>query len=519
MTKSNNYTLVILLMVTVFIIFSNLGTVPLLDPDEPVYAETPKEMILYNEFVSPRIYGEYWYDKPPMYYWLVAASYQVFGVNDFAARFPSAILAVLCVGALYCFVRKIINARAGLISAFVLATSIEFFYLGKAAVTDITLTLFLTLSLLCFIRQKYYLFYAFTGLATLTKGPIGLFFPVVIVFLYLLISRNLSEIKRMKVFSGSIVFMIIAAPWYFMMYQLHGSDFINTFLGFHNVTRFTSPEHPSGVLWYYYLPVLIIGFFPWSAVLLQSVYKTLFGQCSQFKALLFFNIWAATVFLFFSISQTKLVSYILPMFPALSIIVGWYIDHLWSQQRHYAKRQYAWSVLLGLLTILFSIGSFLGIQALPAIENGVYALIGVFAFLLVTTTIFIFRKNIAMLFYAQVFGMVLLAAVVSYSLFPAVAPNFSVYQTVNQFKVIYDGKSPIYVSKFLRPGFAFYSGHYGEELYFSETAVPDIEKILSLRQKSYFVIRDIDYARIAEPTRNKLQIEQKVDNKFILSTK
>lgn len=511
--------LVVLLLVAVSIIFSNLSSVPLLDPDEPVYAETPKEMLQYNEFISPRIYGEYWYDKPPMYYWLVASSYQFFGVSGFAARLPSALLAVCCAFALYAFARNLFNERAGLISAFALVTSIEFFYLAKAAVTDITLTLFLTLSLLCFIQKKYYFFYAFSGLAVLTKGPIGLFFPFVITFLYLLLSRNLAELRRMKVFSGTFLFLLIAAPWYVFMYQIHGGEFINTFLGFHNVTRFTSPEHPSGVLWYYYIPVLIIGFFPWTAVLGQAVYKSLSSQCRESQTLLFFNIWAAAVFLFFSVSQTKLVSYILPMYPALAVLVGWHIDQLWRKQRHYAVRQTTWCVCLAALAASFGVGSYLGVSSLPAIESSAYALIGVFSFLIIATVWFIRKKNIAMVFAAQVFGMLLLAGVVSYMLFPAVAPSFSSYQAAKQFQSIYDGQSAIYVSKFLRPGFAFYTGHYGRELYFSETKTPDLTKIFALREKSYFVLRDIDYARLDKAVREALKIEREVDNKIILSTK
>ena len=133
-------------IIAAIILFINLGTIPLLDPDEPVYAETPKEMIHFNEFLSPRIYGEYWYDKPPMYYWLVTAAFKVFGVSEFSARFPSAFLGLAGVTALYLHGCRLFSKRAAMAAALVLATSIEYFYLGKAAVTDITLTFCLTLA-------------------------------------------------------------------------------------------------------------------------------------------------------------------------------------------------------------------------------------------------------------------------------------------------------------------------------------------------------------------------------------
>ncbi|MBC8015170.1 MAG: glycosyltransferase family 39 protein, partial [Sporomusaceae bacterium] len=337
-------------IISIVILFFNLGGIPLLDPDEPVYAETPKEMMAFDEFISPRIYGEYWYDKPPMYYWLVAASYKIFGITEFAARFPSAVLAVACTLAVYLSGRRLFNERAGMAGALVLTTSIEFFYLGKAAVTDMTLLLCLTISLLAFIEKRYYLAYLFAGLATVTKGPIGLLFPGAIVFSYILVTRNWSLMKSMKIPSGLLLYAIVALPWYVAMYSLHGSAFIDTFLGFHNLTRFTSPEHPEVVLWYYYIPVLMIGFFPWTSIMLQSMWTSLTKSRQDFSALLFLNIWAIVIFIFFTISQTKLVSYILPMYPPLAMIVGWYIDRLWIASNR--QRSSSWAILLGILAIV-----------------------------------------------------------------------------------------------------------------------------------------------------------------------
>lgn len=190
-----------------------------------------------------------------------------------------------------------------------------------------TLLFTLTVCLLAFLAKKYYLFYIFAGLATVTKGPIGLIFPGTIVFLYFLTTGRWSQLRSMHLPLGLLLYVVVAVPWYGAMYMLHGMDFINTFLGFHNITRFTSPEHPEGVLWYYFIPVLIVGFFPWIAVLLQAVWSSLRNSGRDFSSLVFLNIWAVFIFIFFSISQTKLVSYILPMFPPIAMIVGWYIDH------------------------------------------------------------------------------------------------------------------------------------------------------------------------------------------------
>ena len=143
----------LLLVISINILWG-IGSVPLLDPDEPVYAETAREMIEFNDYLSPRIFNEYWYDKPPMYYWLVAGAFKITGVSDFSARLPSGILGIATVFMLYLFLKRLSSEDTAFWSAMVLGTCVEFFYLGKAAVTDMTLLFFMTGALLCFLNRK-----------------------------------------------------------------------------------------------------------------------------------------------------------------------------------------------------------------------------------------------------------------------------------------------------------------------------------------------------------------------------
>ncbi|MFA7069114.1 MAG: glycosyltransferase family 39 protein, partial [Acidaminococcaceae bacterium] len=268
---NKRFALFFLLIVISINLLWGIGSIPLLDPDEPVYAETAREMIEFNDYLSPRIFNEYWYDKPPMYYWLVAAAFKITGASDFSARLPSALMGIATILMLYLFLKRITNEDAAFWSSMVLGTCIEFFYLGKAAVTDMALLFFLTGALLTFIKQKYWFMYIFMGLATLTKGPIGIVFPGAIIFFYLLVMRQLGELKRMHLGWGLLIYILVAGPWYYLMYHVHGQVFIDTFLGFNNITRFMTPEHPTRVVWYYYIPVLIIGFFPWTGLFLSSL--------------------------------------------------------------------------------------------------------------------------------------------------------------------------------------------------------------------------------------------------------
>jgi 4-amino-4-deoxy-L-arabinose transferase-like glycosyltransferase len=450
-----------ILIVVLFIMFFQLGSYPLLDPDEPVYAQTPREMMEAGDMISPRIYGDFWYDKPPMYYWLVAASAKVFGMGEFAARFPSALLAVGGVLLLYSSISRLFNVRVAVFSALILATSLEYFYLGKAAVTDMTLNFCLMASLLAFIEKRYLLFYLFSALAVLAKGPIGLFFPAAIAFLYLLMMNRWGELRRMSIIPGCILFFVVAAPWYLLMTYFHGSAFIDTFLGFHNVTRFTSPEHASGAVWYYFIPVLLVGFFPWTPILFQSIWTALTCNRKERPLLLFFLLWAAVVFLFFSVSATKLVSYILPIFPPLAVVAGWYLDQVAEQGRQ--KPRIAWISATLLLGAGLVFGLFKALDTMPFLEAGVLGLSSVILLMAVLAAIFIWRRSTGKAFAVQIAGMMLFVVVVTSLLMPALAPHFSSQGLSAEFLKQYDRVSTLHVQKFLQPGVAFYAQVFGPE--------------------------------------------------------
>lgn len=511
MNKQFWLSLVLVFCVASFISFFYIGNLPLLDPDEPVYAETAREMLQYYDYISPRIYHEFWYDKPPMYYWLVAGAFKTFGVGEFAARFPSALLAVAGTLLVYLGGRKLFNNRAGLLAALVLATSMEYFYLAKAAVTDITLTFFLTAALLAFWDKRYYWFYTCCALAVLTKGPIGVVFPVIIGLLYLLMTRSLAEIKKMKVISGSMLLGGVALPWYAAMVHYHGQAFIDTFLGFHNITRFLQPEHANGVLWYYYIPVLIIGFFPWTAFMPQALYAAIRQQGEAGgKPVLFLTIWAVVVFLFFSVSQTKLISYILPMYPALALLTGWYIDKIWAQDN-----RKAFLVAAGLLTlfiIILAAAIVYGVQQIPALLFGAQLAGAVFLLVPVLVWWMVIKRNYQKALTAQVAGMILFVIVLMTSLFPAIAPGFSMREFSSHFKEQYDGQAPVYITKFYRPGFMFYTGIPGQEL----KGTSDLAEAMQGKQKVYFIIKNKEYERLAPEVKSRLVPLNVVEDKILL---
>lgn len=503
MKKNTFFELTVIILVAGFIMFFKLGSLPLLDPDEPVYAQTAREMLAAQDFISPRIYGEFWYDKPPLYYWLVMGASKLFGQTEFAARFPSALLAVGCALLVYFGGKSLFTRRAGLLSALGLATSLEYFYLGKAAVTDMTLTFFLTASLLGYLREKYYWAYTAAGLAVLTKGPVGIVLPVMIILLQLILTRNIKALKQMKLFSGGFLALILFLPWYLMMYSVHGMDFVHTFLGFHNITRFLQPEHPAGTLWYYYLPVLLIGFFPWTMFLLQSVSAALRSRKEpRGNSLLFLVIWATVVLAFFTASQTKLISYILPLYPPLALLAGWYIDHcITSNLPEIFKMP---TITMTILMIALETGLILTAKnTAPALFPGVVVTGVVFSVILGLTYFTLWQRNIRGFVGTLIIGMMSFVVILMTQLLPAVAPLFSVKTVATEFNALYDGQAPVYVVKFYRPGFVYYTGNAGVAL---TTDKQFSDLVMNDDGRAYFVVKKEAYLELPLAEQNRLHV-------------
>lgn len=506
----------IFLCICIVILFSNLGGIALLDPDEPVYAETAKEMIQFQDYLSPRIYGEFWYDKPPMYYWLVALSFKALGVSEFAARLPATLSALFCVILVSGYAAKKMNYRAGLFSGLVLVTTFEFFYLAKGAVTDSTLNLLLTACLLAMFEKRYLLGGLLAGLAVLTKGPVGLAFPAIIFAIYLIATRNLSELKRKEIWLGLIVCCCVAIPWYAAMYKVHGMPFIDTFLGFHNITRFTSPEHPETAGWYFFIPVLILGFFPWSIFMFQAVKdvikKHFHGKNTEHESV-FFLIWAMFILLFFTVSKTKLVSYILPMFSPLALLTGYYLEQLFQQKEECSIR---WmSKVHVLFVLLLSGGLFYVAQAYPEIQRGSMMAASVLVGMAGSFYWIYRRYGIKGVAGMQAVGMLIFANIFVYSMVPAVEARLGCRNFGQSLQVEYDGVHTIYIAKFLRPGIAYYTDIYGQEL------ANDVgwKKMLEKDETAYYVVTQAMFKQLSGLERDTLQIVVAEDDKVLLKKK
>lgn len=436
-----------------------LSSVPLLDPDEPVYGETAKEMLATGDFLSPRIYGEFWYDKPPLFYWQEALSFSLFGVSDFTARLPSVLIGAGTAVYLYHSARHIFPEKTAFLGAFLFASMLEPIVLARSAVTDMTLTAALTVALMSFLREKYAAAYIACGFALLAKGPIGFGFPALIVGLWLLVQGKftLKPIMRLRWYWGIPLACLVGLPWYLYMTSVHGAAFVDTFLGYHNLTRFAAPEHAGKDHCYLYLIVLAAGCFPWSGAVFASVSR--FVAWRRDPARLYLIVWAAFIFLFFSASATQLFSYILPLFPPLALLAAVYLEEEREKQ----------GKLFPALHLLFLAATAAAISLAPLTPaGGSAAKYGLSAALLFLGggALYFFRRGEPLKFYILQGTASLFLICAVWSLFAApVAESFtSRHISARVLETARDPSRPLYIDPFYRPASAFYHDLYGRKL-------------------------------------------------------
>ncbi|HSR49819.1 MAG TPA: glycosyltransferase family 39 protein [Acidobacteriota bacterium] len=337
------------LLVVYLTLFFQLGDVAFMGADEPRYARIAQEMQQSGDWVTPRLEGRPWLEKPPLFYWLAASSYFVWGVSEAAARLPNVLLGVVTALAVAFMGAFIGSPRAGLFSLLILITSPLYVGLSRSASTDAPLTAALSLACIwAFMagedessHRRRLLWSALAGFglgaAVLAKGPVALVLFGGIFLVYFLWLERVPW-SPLQMAAGGGVFLLTAVPWYYWVWQANGYDFVITFWINHHIARFVSDIHHHGEPIWYYVVVLLFGFFPWffylgpAAVGLwkrlrqrghSDVLEEQEGQPDRsVRGEVFVWIWALIPFLFFSTAKSKLGGYILPILPALALIVG-----------------------------------------------------------------------------------------------------------------------------------------------------------------------------------------------------
>ena len=328
--------LLLLLLLCAVAYWWRLGTVGLIDPDEPFYAQTAREMVETGDWMTPRIFGHPQFEKPIFFYWMTAASYRVFGQTEFAGRIPSALPATLMVLLVYGFGVRFANRRAGLLAAVVLGTGFEFAIMSRLMLTDIALALFIAASMFCYWlamedeehRGRWVVWhFVWAGMAVLTKGPFASFVMLLATVSYAVAMKRPSPYRGRALWVGIAAYLLINAPWYGAMFAWYPRPFWDEFFVRDNFLRLIRAEHPANNHWWYYVLLLTFGSVPWMPMVVAASVRA--GRGLRHDArLAFLWCWILSSLVFLTLAQSKLPSYIFYVFVPLALVIGLMLDDI-----------------------------------------------------------------------------------------------------------------------------------------------------------------------------------------------
>ena len=361
----NPVSILILVVVYALLWFGTLNYRHLIPSDEGRYAEIAREMLVTGDWVTPRYNGYKYFEKPPLQIWATATAFNIFGVGDWQARLWTALTGFLTIVFIGFTGARIYSARAGWLAAVALASSPMWVIGGHINSLDMGLSAFLVAALCSLLlaqtssnktysRNWMWACWAFMALATLSKGVIGVAIPGMVFAVYSITAWDWKIWKRLHIISGSILFLAITAPWFVLIAQ-RNPEFLEFFFIHEHLQRFTQTAHSRTGPIYFFLPLLLLGFLPWIAQVPGAIAQTWRERNREFSSGWLLTCWFVVILGFFSISQSKLPGYIIPLFPALALIVGSQLDRNLGSSNSLSL---PWQLQTGFFAILGGIGFF-----------------------------------------------------------------------------------------------------------------------------------------------------------------
>lgn len=450
------FDLTALTLILVFLFGLLLGSRPLSTPDEARYSEVPREMLVLHDFVTPHLNGVKYFEKPPLFYWVQAGAIKLFypalgqqnhsqpatkldntlptkAINEWVMRVPNALFALFGCLFVYAAGRKIFDRQTGLVSAAILASSFLYFVLGHLVTLDMSLSVLLSGSLLSFLvavnmplgcwkrRYLFYLAYIFAALAVLTKGLIGIVFPVMILGIWILLTQQWKLLKQIFLFTGILLFLVIALPWHILA-QLKNPEFFRFYFIDQQFLRYSTLIAQRYQPTWFFLPIFFGGYLPWIVFLFQAIvvnFPKTVQQIAQKRQHLFLFVWISVIFLFFSLSHSKLIPYILPVFPAAALVTGHYLV------KHYQTAGVKWGViLLPCIWLILGISVALWLSYHPNIDVPKPAI----PFLIAGHSVFLLTSLLTVFYYKRyrvktAFILLALGSVISFIIFISSIPE------------------------------------------------------------------------------------------------
>jgi 4-amino-4-deoxy-L-arabinose transferase-like glycosyltransferase len=357
----------------------------LVDETEPLFAEASRQMVVTGDWITPYFDGVTRFDKPPLVYWLMAIAFKIGGVNEWAVRFPSALAATGLTGLGFYTLKqfghfgqaqeKEDSSRSSWFTAWLgaalIALNMQTIAWARTGVSDMLLSGCMGAALFSFFigyalsdqpktQARWYLaFYILLALAVLTKGPVGIVLPVLIIGIFLLYMGNVRTVLReMRLLRGILLFLVLTMPWYVLVIQANGEAYINAFFGYHNLQRFSRVVNNHRAPWWFFFAVVPLSFAPWSAYLPVAIARLKFWRVNHWRKQprsqhlgIFALIWFVVIFGFFTIAATKLPSYTIPLLPAAAVLIAlFWRDSMYSfRYRFQSSRGILFSHIGGIL--------------------------------------------------------------------------------------------------------------------------------------------------------------------------
>tara|TARA_R110002110_G_scaffold64634_17_gene178623 strand:+ start:82 stop:1911 length:1830 start_codon:yes stop_codon:yes gene_type:complete len=355
-------TLVLAACFAAFFLF-DIGGRNISSPDEGRYIEIPREMVETGDYVLPRLNGILYFEKPPLFYWLEASTIKVLGVSEWSMRLWPALLGLFGALMTYGVARRFYGRAAGLVASTVVATSLMYYALARFVILDMAVSVFMCAALFSFLLaaeeedERKSIWWSRSGhvaaaLAVLAKGLIGVLLPGLIGLAWIAVIGRWSFVRRALTPSGIALFLLIVLPWHILA-AMRNADFLWFYFVHEHLMRFTTTVHRrDGPLWYF-IPVLAAGFLPWTGYLWHAVRDALptWKTRGERPVEMFLLLWVGIVFFFFSVSDSKLPPYILPIFSPLAVLVGRVLGPLLSTRDDLPLGRWLFAGVFGVFAI------------------------------------------------------------------------------------------------------------------------------------------------------------------------
>lgn len=456
-----------------FLMFGN-GLVSLTHPDEVFYTQTAREMVAHQSWLTPIIFDAPQFEKPILFYWLLAVTIKWFGAAPFVARFWPAFFGILGVVVTYwiafmLFERK----RISFWSALILMSSLIYLALSRSVLTDMVFSIWVVSSIGFFYWGYRYprhkkagiiFSFVFSAIAVLTKGLLGFAFPCLTIFLFLWYKKDFTFLKDKAVLIGILMFLVIFLPWHILMYARHGQFFIDEYFKNVHIRRILEAEHARCDTWFFYPLTMAAGMFPWSFFIFPAavnMYQHYRKKTNHRDQNIFLLIWILGIFLCVQPAHSKLASYIFPVFPAMAVLAAFYLDEALEKisQGTKIKTIKFWGYCLPFILMGLAVGSL--------IAGGIYTdyvvnrtPIYIFCFLMIILTVMIIIFIRAKKYTALVFSHMAVTMSLLIMLFFAgqyIEPWVSCQGIAREFKKIDSSHGLILSSKFYARAVRFYT--------------------------------------------------------------